>query len=280
MHSVLVWDKKNGKYQSLFKLIGQARKTQYDAIVNVQRFAATGMLTIFSGAKTTIGFDKNPMSFAFSKKIKHIVSTVESPIHEIVRNQALIASLTDNIPAKPRLYPSEKDFEKVAHYKQQDYICIAPASVWFTKQYPKEKWAEFISALSHKTIYLLGGKDDKQLGDNIIALSNSSNTIKNLAGELSFLESAALQKDATMNYVNDSAPMHIASAMNAPTTAIYCSTIPAFGFGPLSDKKFIVETLETLDCKPCGLHGQKSCPKGHFKCALTIRKDQLTNTLS
>ena len=42
---------------------------------------------------------------------------------------------------------------------------------------------------------------------------------------------------AGMNYVNDSAPLHFASAMNAPVTAVYCSTIPGFGFGPLSDSQ-------------------------------------------
>ena len=53
--------------------------------------------------------------------------------------------------------------------------------------------------------------------------------ITNLSGSLTFLQSAALQKGAYMNYVNDSAPMHFASAVNAPVTAIYCSTVPAFG---------------------------------------------------
>ena len=77
-------------------------------------------------------------------------------------------------------------------------------------------------------------------------------------------------QNAKMNYVNDSAPMHIASAMNAPTTAIFCSTIPAFGFGPLSDNSKIVETLEKLDCRPCGIHGYSACPKGHFKCGFGI----------
>lgn len=73
-----------------------------------------------------------------------------------------------------------------------------------------------------------------------------------------------------MNYVNDSAPLHIASAMNAPVTAIFCSTVPAFGFGPLRENGRVVETLEKLDCRPCGLHGHQACPKGHFKCALGI----------
>jgi len=78
-----------------------------------------------------------------------------------------------------------------------------------------------------------------------------------------------------MNYVNDSAPLHLASAMNAPTTAIYCSTAPAFGFGPLSDNSRIIETQEKLDCRPCGLHGFKTCPEKHFKCAFTIEAKQL-----
>ena len=50
-----------------------------------------------------------------------------------------------------------------------------------------------------------------------------------------------LIKDAWMNFTNDSAPLHLASAMNAPVTVIYCSTVPRFGFGPLSDDSKIVE---------------------------------------
>ena len=82
-----------------------------------------------------------------------------------------------------------------------------------------------------------------------------------------------------MNYVNDSAPMHFASAVNAPITAVYCSTLPSFGFGPLSNKNFVVETEVKLSCRPCGLHGKKACPLKHFKCAFTIREQQLLNTL-
>jgi heptosyltransferase-2 len=75
---------------------------------------------------------------------------------------------------------------------------------------------------------------------------------------------------AVMNYVNDSAPLHIASAVKAPVTAIFCSTDPAFGFGPLNANGRVLEPTVPLACRPCGVHGYTACPLGHFKCALEI----------
>jgi heptosyltransferase-2 len=127
-------------------------------------------------------------------------------------------------------------------------------------------------------VYLLGAPSDGDTCNRILAAANCSN-VKSLAGQLNFLQSAALMQTAVMNYVNDSAPMHFASSVNAPVTAIYCSTIPAFGYGPLSDKKHIVEVKQALDCRPCGIHGRKECPKGHFNCANLIDQADLLATL-
>ena len=280
LHEVLVWDKKQHKLRNLWRLIRRIRRTKYDKVINVQRFAATGLLTVFSGAAETIGFDKNPMSFLFTRKIPHVVSTSGAPLHEINRNQRLIAAFTDDLPAKPRLYPSADDLTKVRSYQGRPYITVSPASVWFTKQYPPEKWAAFIrEAPASYTVYLLGAPSDKELCEQIRALAPTANIII-LSGQLTFLQSTALMKEAAMNYVNDSAPMHFASAVNAPVTAVYCSTIPAFGFGPLSDKSLIVEIKAPLDCRPCGLHGYRACPRGHFHCAYKIQEAQLLQTLT
>jgi heptosyltransferase-2 len=104
---------------------------------------------------------------------------------------------------------------------------------------------------------------------------NRESRIINLAGKLSLLESAALMKEAQMNFTNDSAPLHLASAVNAPVTVVYCSTTPDFGFGPLSDNSVIVQIQEDLSCRPCGLHGRTSCPEVHFKCAVDINLEAL-----
>jgi heptosyltransferase-2 len=279
LHEVIVWDKQKNKLHNLWKAIRLVRKKRYDKVINVQRFAATGLLTAFSGAKETIGFDKNPFSFLFTKKIKHIISDEKKPLHEIDRNTELVRHFTDAFILRPRLYPSANDEAKVMTYKTSEFITISPASVWFTKQYPKEKWIAFINNISsHYTIYLLGSSADTGLCDEIKNDSTHSSVV-NLCGQFSFLQSASLMKDAVMNYVNDSAPMHFASAVNAPVTVVYCSTLPSFGFGPLSDNRRIVEIQEKLSCRPCGLHGRKKCPEGHFNCAWKIKVEQLTSAL-
>lgn len=273
LNQVLVWDKKNNKYQNWVGLLFKIRSMQYDVVLNAQRFAATGAWTAFSKAKIKIGFDKNPFSFLFTNTVVHQFS--EKGQHEIDRNHQLLSCLFETKVAMPKLYPAASDELAVINYQQTPYLCIAPASVWFTKQFSSEKWVDLINQIPFEgPIYLIGGPGDKLLCDQILQKINRKSVV-NLAGRLSFLASAALQKKAVLNYVNDSAPMHFASAVNASVVAVYCSTLPNFGFGPLSDHSFIVQTNEALSCRPCGIHGKKQCPLKHFDCAKTIKMDQL-----
>jgi len=278
IHRVLIWNKKKRKQKNLVRTISVVRKNQYDIVINLQRFLATGILTSFSGARKTIGFDKNPLSFLFSEKIRHDIGGRSAP-HETERNLSLIRHITDDSVFKPRLYPSASDYSLAASLVSGEFITMSPASVWFTKQYPASQWIRFIAEVPERfSICLLGGPGDLTLCGKI-AEAVHPRPVKLLAGKLSFLQSAALMSRASMNYVNDSAPLHFASAMNAPVTAIYCSTIPAFGFGPLSDIRHIVEIEAPLYCRPCGLHGYRACPEKHFRCAMDIRVEQLKATL-
>lgn len=279
VNNILIWDKKNEKYKNLLQLISNIRQQKYDVVINLQRYSSSGLFTIFSHAKHTVGFDKNPFSRFFSKRIKHCIGG-NNPKHEIERNLELIKHLgipTENFKCK--LYPTNSDFENVKQYKQEEYIIIAPASVWYTKQFPQIKWIEFLKLLPEKIkVYTLGASEDYDLSQQILLNSGRKNYL-NLCGRLSFLQSAALMQDSKMCFVNDSAPMHIASSVDAPTTAIFCSTIPEFGFGPLSSKSNIIEIDEKLECRPCGLHGKATCPKIHFNCAIKIDVKKLVQTI-
>ena len=289
---VLVWDKKYRKYAALWQLLQQVRADGYGRVVTLQRFASTGFLTAFSGAPERVGFAENPFSRWFTRRVPHIIG---NGTHEVQRNLALVAPSRSTNPRHqrrgprpadlprlaPRLYPTPADEAAAAPYAAPGpYICLAPTSVWFTKQYPESKWLELLAALPPGLrVYLLGGPPDVLACDRLAVNSGRPNVVS-LAGQLGLLASAALMRGARMNYVNDSAPLHLCSAVGAPVVAVFCSTVPDFGFGPLGPAATVVETEERLDCRPCGLHGHAACPLGHFRCAYGIEVEQLLETMN
>lgn len=269
LDKIIIWNKQGGKYKGLVHTIREIRKQRYDLVINLQRYASSGFMVLRSKSNQKIGYSNNPLSFCFSKKLKH---ELNSGKHEIERNLNLAKlSLPELTLHKPKLFPAPEDAVSVAIYLQQKpYVVMAPASVWYTKQLPVSKWVELIQKQpAQRQVFLVGAPGDHQLIDEIIKKSNQPHII-NLAGKLSLNATALLMHGAEMNYVNDSAPLHLTSAMNAPVTAFFCSTIPSFGFGPLASQATIVETPTPLDCRPCGVHGFKACPKGHFACGNQI----------
>jgi len=262
---VITFDKSISKFKALKQTISEVRKNKYDEVINLQRFFSSGVITLFARSKKKIGFRSNPLSQFYTTKIIH---KIDNGKHEVERNLETIQHHGAKKICRPSLFPSDADYQQIKPLTDVDFFCIAPASVWFTKQLPKEKWIELLDGLKGR-VYILGAPSDKKLGDEILHASKNK-SVKNLCGTLSLLQSAALMQSAKMNFVNDSGPLHLASALNAPVTAFFCSTIPEFGFGPLSENHKIVQIKEPLDCRPCGLHGHKSCPKGHFKCGKDI----------
>lgn len=273
---VWVWNKKEKKTKNLFSILKKIRIEKYDHVINLQRFMSSGILTAFSKGKNKIGFKKNPLSFLFDRTVEHAIGNGK---HEVERNQLLIKDLTDGKATRPIIEIPDQ-LPKIAEEIIKDsFICIAPASVWFTKQFPSSKWIEFIEKLPITLkIVMLGAPADSEIALKI-SEECKNHEIIDLCGKVSLIESAAIMKKAVMNYVNDSAPLHLASAVNAPVRAVFCSTVPEFGFGPLSDDSKIVQITEKLTCRPCGLHGKKECPIGTFECALKVNTSEMASEL-
>lgn len=285
INKLYIWTKNINKYKSLFSLLKEIRTEKYDTVINIQRFFNSGFLTAFSGAKMKIGFHSNPLSFFFSDQIEHKIPH-PSPIgengflHEVQRNAQLCAPIISNfqIPKaddlRLKLYFDENDERIIKELKTPEkYFVLAPSSVWYTKQWHADKWSELIEKLKdHGRIYLIGGPDDI---DYIKSISEESIDIIHLEGKLSLRQSALLMKTAKRVFVNDSAPLHLASSVNAKVTAIFCSTVPDFGYGPLADDAVVMQANPRLKCMPCGLHGHKSCPIGTFECSSVVDVDDL-----
>jgi heptosyltransferase-2 len=172
---------------------------------------------------------------------------------------------------RPRLYPAAKEREVVDELlavrggDQRPLVALAPGSVWATKRWPH--YPSLARLLADRArVVVIGGSDDGPIARSVIDAAGESNVI-DATGRLTLLASAELIGRARAIVTNDSAPLHLASAMGTPTVAIFGPTVPAFGFGPLAGRSAIVED-DLLACRPCDRHGPRRCPLGHWKCML------------
>ncbi|MFY0674258.1 MAG: glycosyltransferase family 9 protein [Bacteroidia bacterium] len=264
-HVTKVWEfnKERSKIRNLVSLISEFRNQAFDVVFNCHRFTSTGVITVGSGAKTTVGFNKNPLSLLYKKKLNHEYG---KGIHEIDRNHNLLKAFWPNLKLqKPRLYPNQREIEKATGIaKNNQFVVIAPASIWFTKQYPIKGWRNLLGQLKSSQVFIIGTEGDRKTCEKIADGYQNAHV---LAGELSLMESVALISKAEKVYACDSAPTHMASAMNVEIHSVFCSTTADFGFGPISSVNKLHETNQILDCRPCSIHGKSACPKRHFKCA-------------
>jgi len=275
-----VWDKAGGKTKNLMKLISELREIKFDMVFNLHRHFNSGLVSAMMKSPFKAGFKQNPLSMFYTRKINHQIPDPRG-WHEVQRNLELIPDykISDNSKIyKPELPIQQKNIDKVSQYLNDNYFVIAPASVWFTKAWSEHKYRELTAELSKMgKVYFIGAPTDKDLCDRI--REGFSNT-ENLCGGLNLLDSAALMKNARRVFVNDSAPLHLASCVNAKTTAVFCSTVPAFGYTPLADDSVVVDVGDELSCRPCGLHGYQKCPLGHFKCSEDIEIKKVLATIN
>ena len=86
--------------------------------------------------------------------------------------------------------------------------------------------------------------------------------------------SGSLLGRASVLVTNDSAPLHLATAVGTPVVAIFGPTVPAFGFGPRGFRDRVIEH-PSLPCRPCSAHGPHVCPLGHHRCMRELSIDEV-----
>ena len=150
---------------------------------------------------------------------------------------------------------------------------LCPGSAWRTKRWPAHAFAALARALAADgyRCLLLGGPDERALTAEVHAAAGEATV--DLGGTTDLPLLAALLAEAAVVVTNDSAPMHVASAIDAPQVAIFCATIPGQGYGPLGRRAVVVE--RDLACRPCGRHGGMRCPRGTDDCMELVTVDEV-----
>ena len=141
------------------------------------------------------------------------------------------------------------------------FVALAPGSIWGTKRWPG--YAELAAALDAPVV-VLGSPDDAPLAEQVVAAAPGR--AHSAAGTLGLRTSAALIARAGVLVTNDSAPLHLATAVGTPVVAIFGPTVPAFGFGPRGPRDVVVEHPDARLPPLLARTGPQVCPLGHHRC--------------
>jgi heptosyltransferase-2 len=224
-----------------------------------------------------VGFDLGPAALLCDQVVPY-----RRGVHEVERQHDLLARLARVVDVEvpplshPRLDPTEEHRSESAglftgydHDGEHDhpFAALAPGSVWATKRWPDAYWTALARALAEGGLGIvwLGGIADADLCGRLAADAGVGLIA---AGRLSWGGTAALLGQARLLVANDSAPVHVASAMGCPTVVLFGPTVPGFGFGPLAPGSRSLG--RSIGCRPCRIHGSDSCPEGHFRCMLDL----------
>jgi heptosyltransferase II len=281
----------------------EIRKTfshlNYDLIVCPhESFRSTG-ITSYIRAQRKIGFKNWLNSWVFT-------DYVERPMHlpEALRQLSLLQFVdpqtTSHLkvlaefkapfkvipPWSSMKLPQYQETSKKSHWKKKHglsldrkIICLAPGSVWPTKQWGVEKYSQLAQQIikTGSEVVLVGSASEQALCQKI---KTENPEVLNLAGQTKLPELAEVIAVCDVLVSNDSGSMHIAAMTNTPSVSLFGPTVLEFGYQPWNEKAVVIEN-KTLRCRPCSSHGGKVCPIGTHECMTSIAsQDVLKEVIS
>jgi ADP-heptose:LPS heptosyltransferase len=170
----------------------------------------------------------------------------------------------ESAPPAPQLFlPSGPSESLKRENLARPYIALAPSAAYALKRWPLDHWKDLIRLMPDQRFVVLGGKEDLFLAE---LEAVAPGRVRNMAGRLSLLESAAAVGESEMLIANDTGVLHMAEQLGK--TAIALMGPAPFGF-PSRPATKIMEL--SLACRPCSKHGQGPCVNPEFhKCLAGI----------
>ena len=257
---------------AFLRLASRLRGERYHRALHAQGSMRSAALSMAARIPERIGFDTS----AGRRLYTQCVPYVEGEHHAL--RLLRLARDTVSVPLRPRVYPGDAErraVDELLRGVHAPLIGLAPGSVWATKRWPG--YDELARALSARgRVIVIGSADDHELAAEIV---NATGGIAiDATGKLSLLASAELIGRCQVLVTNDSAPQHLASAMNTPTVTIFGPTVPEFGFGPLAERSATVG-IDSLACRPCDRHGPVACPLKHWKCMRELAMERVVGAV-
>jgi len=275
---------KRGKQKGLnaaVRLGWEIGQEGFDLWISAHKSFRSALVAGSTGIKRRIGYDSPWYNkLAYTDTVPRRFDELE----EIERLHQLLIPLGIDLPApKAKLIVDDSARNDASQFwadnvKGRKVLGLHPGSTWPTKCWPEKYFSEIITRASKADVQpiLFAGPDEVEVANRVAAGAEAPDLI-NLAGKLSLPQLAAYLGRLDGYLTNDSGPMHLAWSQDVPLVALFGPTVKRLGFFPRGENSTVAEI--ELDCRPCGLHGPRKCPKEHFHCMKKLTPDMVWEKL-
>jgi len=271
---VITFDKRGADrgFGGAVRFAEKLRSKNFDLVFSPHMSFRTSAVLFISGIPERIGFVESALSAVYTMSCAKDLT-----YHEAERYLLLFERYFHKFPGEVVTPEVCQNSDLTAKYKSElgeNLIGINPGSMWNTKKWPAEYYAEVADKLKENnyTPVIIGGELDRKDAEKLIEYAKYDHI--NYAGKTSLKELPALISAFDYLVTNDSGPMHIAVSSGVPCVAIFGPTTQELGFFPYDEVSRVAE-IQGLSCRPCGKHGHDKCKKGHFKCMKEITPEDV-----
>jgi heptosyltransferase-1 len=207
-----------------------------------------------SGARRVIGFSIWHLREKTARPFYSDVADAEAG-HVIGKNLRLleIAGVHETGVSFPFADVDSPVLEAVRAASGGRFALLNPGAGWPNKRWPAQRFGEvaaFLREACGLVPIVLWGPGEESLAGEVISASNGAAV---LAPPTTVRDVLALARGAAIVVAGDTGPLHLATAVGAPTVSVFGPTDPARN-GPFSAEDVTVSRYEA-----CGCHYERRC---------------------
>lgn len=290
------------KVWSQLQLLSKIRNEHFDLVINLTEGDRGAIVAAVSGARIRIGLDSLGKGMAGKNHIfNNLISRPDQKLHTVEQNLTFLNPLSIPVVSKrTSFFIDDNSLQYSCSLLSESglyngrFIHAHLTSRWMFKTMPPERAAFLVDEMANSAalpVVFTSSQEKKEISYLNEVLNFTKSRYHDFSGELTLKQLGALSSQASFFIGVDSAPMHIAAALNVPVFGVFGPS-SAVQWGPwdneLSDNPYIekrgIQQTENHfvlqsegDCVPCHRDG---CNGSKVSACLDFADDVLKKAVS
>jgi len=270
---------------SRLSVIGEIRRRDFEAVINLHGGPTSAQLTFLSGARHRVGARHFRGGYAYNLRIppaEEILSRKDLHTVEYQFGQFKWLGLPGGEPEPTHLHVAPQfrqstfaALREAGVDPEKPYVALAPTNEFYTKRWAPERFAAIAEALVARgfQIVMTGAPTAEQRAQLAETQAASKHHLAGLS-RLSIGELVAVIAGAKLFIGNDSGPAHIAAAVKTPLIALF-GPASAVRWRPWRAPSVLVQNY--FPCNPCAMYTCEAFDEP--ECIRSITVDQVAKAV-